>query len=231
MNVYMTEDEQVEAIKKWWGKWGNHLLTVILIILLAVTGTKWYRQYRYNIKTHASQGFEQLMQSYAKKEETGVSAQSHYLMSNYPSTIYAEGSALMLAKQAISEGKWDEAITHLTWVKDNTKTKPVKQIARLRLARVLMSQKKYQQGLSLLETVDDKTYMMLVHEIRGDIYLAQGKKTDARSQYLLAIQALPKKNVVPPELKMKLNHVTARVYHVAKETARQSLTPQSQVTN
>lgn len=227
MNVYMTEDEQVEAIKKWWAKWGNHLLTVILIILLAVTGTKWYRQYRYNVKARASQSFEQLMQSYAKKDETGITAQSHYLMSNYPSTIYAEGSALMLAKQATASGKLDDAVTHLTWVKDNAKTKAVKQMARLRLSRVFISLKKYNQALSLVDTVDDKAFMMLVHEIKGDIFLAQGEKSKAHEQYLLAIQSLPKANVVPPELKMKLNHVTARSYQVAHDIESQMMKTRS----
>lgn len=225
MNAYMTEEEQVEAIKKWWAKFGNHLLTGILIILLAVMGIKWYRQYRFNIKVQASASFEQLMQHYAKKDETGVSAQSHYLLSNYPGTVYASGSALMLAKQAILDGKYDEAITQLSWVKDHADVNAVKQIARMRLARVFMMQKKYKKALSLLDTVDDKAYLMLVHEIKGDVFYQQGDRQEAKAQYTLAIKEVPKKTVVPPELKMKLNHVKAPIFQVASAETHRAFKP------
>jgi predicted negative regulator of RcsB-dependent stress response len=215
MNSYMTEDEQVEAIKRCWTRYGNHFLTAVLLILLAVMGTKWYHQYRFNIKAQASGSFEQLMKHYALKDDTGIDAQSNYLLSNYEGTVYASGSALVLAKEAVSQGKYDVAAKHLEWVKAHSDVPALQQVARLRLARVLLMQKKYTDSLSLLTTVEDKAYMMMVHEIKGDVFLAQNNKQKAHQEYLLAVKEVPKKNVVPPELKMKLNHVTAPVSHIA----------------
>lgn len=219
MNTYMTEDEQVEAIKRWWSNYGNHVLSVVLIILLAVVGTKWYRQHRYSIKSQASTSYEQLIQQFSAGDETGVTAQSQYLVTNYPDTVYAEGSALMLARLAVYQGKPDEAIKQLQWVNTHADLPALKQVARLRLARLYSMQKKFDDAFSILNDVIDPSFLMLVHETKGDIYMAQGKRGQAREQYELAIKELPKDNVVSPELKMKLNHVTSRAYHLAKKTA------------
>jgi predicted negative regulator of RcsB-dependent stress response len=59
----------------------------------------------------------------------------------------------------------------------------VRDVARLRLARVLISQNKAGDALKLLEEPLPASFGGLVEEARGDAYAALGKTEEARSAY------------------------------------------------
>ena len=61
--------------------------------------------------------------------------------------------------------------------------KALKQIARLRAARILLAMQKNQDALDLLATVDDPTYQPLIDEVKGDIYQAMGQTEQAKQAY------------------------------------------------
>lgn len=205
MSAYLTEEEQIEQIKKYWKKYGTHVLTVILIIVLSVTGYRFYQERHDGILTKASQSFNDLMATTAKKDRVEIEAKATYIKTTYPSTIYATSSALLLAKQAVEHKRYDAAISELTWVLKNAPSDSFKQIARLRLSRIYLYQKNYDQALSILTQVDDKLLSSMIHEVKGDIFSAQGKKSDADEQYKLALADLPNPALASKQLQMKIS--------------------------
>ncbi len=208
MNVYMTEEEQVEQLKKWWNKYGNIILTLVLVIVLSVQGYRWYQGHQETLSATASSAFNGLMDSVAQNETDKATAKANFIKDNYQSTIYASSAALLLAKQAVAQKKYDVAEKEFKWIVANSQSKSFKQLAKLRLARLYLFQKQYPKALGALTEVDDNTFATLVHESKGDIYLAEGEKAKANEQYQQALAELPNPALASKELRLKLSQVS-----------------------
>ncbi len=78
-------------------------------------------------------------------------------------------------------------------------------IARVRLASVLMEQKKYDDALRVLDGNKDEAYAPLVADMRGDVMLAQGRHDEARAAYKLAVDKASPTNPVKSIAQTKLN--------------------------
>lgn len=112
-------------------------------------------------------------------------------------------ASLLLARDAVLKKNYPEAIQQLNGVISHSKNSSIKEIARIRLARILLTEQKPDEALDLLKKRDDKNYLGLVDEIRGDAYLIQHNFTAARHAYQLALQELPNAEVTRPILEMK----------------------------
>lgn len=42
MSVYMTEEEQLAAIKNWWNKYSNVITVILSLVLLVTAGFKYW---------------------------------------------------------------------------------------------------------------------------------------------------------------------------------------------
>jgi predicted negative regulator of RcsB-dependent stress response len=114
---------------------------------------------------------------------------------------------MMLAREAILKKIYPEAITQLTWVMDHSKDQSIREIARIRLARLMIAQKKPDSAIELLKNLDDKVFIGLVDEVRGDAYVAQNNVTSARNAYQLALSEIPNAEVSRPILQMKFDNL------------------------
>ncbi len=205
MNVNMTEEEQVEQLKKWWRQYGNMLMTIVLVVVLTVVGTRWYNDKQTAVITSASSAFNSLMDSVAKNEPVKIESQADYIKSNYSSTIYASSAALLLAKQQVEFKKYQAAEKQLKWVVENSNSNSFKQLAKLRLSRIYLYQRKYDDALTQLNSVDDSLFNSLISEAKGDVYFAEGKNKQANKLYIAALEQLPNQALASKELRMKLN--------------------------
>ncbi len=206
MSTYLTEEEQIEEIKKWWKNWGNFILTAIALCILAITGYHWWQQRNTRLTEAASTQYVQMISNVSNKDSSVATAHANSLISNFSNTPYASVAHLLLAKQAVDSDKLDLATKQLQTVVKTSTAPLFKQLARIRLARILNAQKHYTQAIDVLKTVDDKSFQSLIAEVLGDTYLAQGKKQQARAQYKIALDTLPKGGAMNrPLLEMKYN--------------------------
>jgi predicted negative regulator of RcsB-dependent stress response len=82
----------------------------------------------------------------------------------------------------------------------------LKQVARLRLARVMMYQDKPAEVLDLLADKSDTAFLARYSEASGDAYVALGRFDEAAEAYAVAISEDPNKATVDRTLvQMKLN--------------------------
>ena len=119
-----------------------------------------------------------------------IEAMAQQLVLNYKGTPYASIAGLMLARLAIEEDKLEQAVDPLRFVIRNSGRTVLGHVARVRLAKVLESQKKYSEALALLNG-NPGGYAMLYQEVKGDIYLLQNDLKKAREAYALATHAVP----------------------------------------
>src|SRR5205085_2349851 len=111
----------------------------------------------------------------------------------FASTSFAEQAGLLVAKAQADKAQPDNARGTLAWVAEHAAESEYQTIARLRLASVLMDQKKYDEALKALDGATAKEFEALVADRRGDILLAQGKKDEAKGAYQKAWTAMDPK--------------------------------------
>ena len=112
-----------------------------------------------------------------------------------------------MARQAVNDNQLAQAQTYLQWVIDKAESPSLREVARLRLSRVLAAQQQYAAALQVLTVTDDEAYQGLAQETRGDIFKAQGNLAQAKQAYQQALDALPKEATGRMLLTMKWQNV------------------------
>jgi predicted negative regulator of RcsB-dependent stress response len=102
-------------------------------------------------------------------------------------TQAAQASA---AKTFADKGNVEAAKAALGWVADKSSDEGYQATARLRLAGILADSKAYDEALKQLSGGFPPEFEGLVADRRGDIYNLQGKKAEARTEYLKAWRAI-----------------------------------------
>ncbi len=191
MDVYSTEQEQIALLKKWLKTYAP---PVILGIIIAIgLGFGWNRWHSAKIQSTeaASVVYVNMIGATLDHLDSEAALMANSLIEKYSNTPYAQFASLLLAKQAAENGAYDEAAKRLNWVIDKTSTSSIKQLAKIRLARVDIAKQNPQAALDLLNTIDDQAYVGMIDETRGDAYLALKQTANAKAAYEAAQNALP----------------------------------------
>jgi predicted negative regulator of RcsB-dependent stress response len=183
----LEEQEQIDAIKAWWSDYGNIVMLALIACLLTIAGFQGWRYYRAQQAEKAATLFTQLDQAERTNEPKKVRDIAAQLIENYGSTHYAGMAALSAAKASFETGELDDARRNLQWAMDKAREEEMRDVARLRLAGILLDDKKYDEALQLLSAKPVDTYAALYADLRGDVLTAQGKPAEARAAYQVAL--------------------------------------------
>ena len=128
------------------------------------------------------------------------------IVSDFQKTPYAALSAMSLAKVAVEENDLVSAKTYLQMVIDQDKQPQLKQVAQLRMVRLLLAEDNASQALTLLKGVKTGGFAFAVNELEGDIHVALGNRDEARAAYQRAMDAI-EPGMDTGQLQMKLDDV------------------------
>jgi predicted negative regulator of RcsB-dependent stress response len=189
---YRTEEEQVEALGRWWKENGRSMVAAVVVALGGVFGWQAWQANELRQQEQASDLYQALLQAIGTQDETpgsqGATAPAEQLKSEFGSTTYAQFAALQLAALAVNEGKLPDAEAQLRWVLGKAeKGSDIAQVAQLRLARVLAASGATDQALAILAEAEPGAYGASYAAAKGDILLAAGRNDEARDAYSLAV--------------------------------------------
>lgn len=201
MEQYETEEQQIEAIKRFWKENGVALVVGALLGLGGLLGWRYYNDSQIAAKEQASFAYEKASEELVKGE-SGFS-QAKTFIDTHSDTGYAMLMALELAQQAIERKDLSEAAKQLEFVAVNADLSAVQAVAQLRLARVQIEQGELDLALSSADKVTDQAFKGQSEEIKGDVYLAQQLFDKARAAYSAALESNQRDQV----LKMKLDNL------------------------
>ena len=187
MSEYLTDEEKVEAIKAWWKENGKSVIAGVILGVGGLLGWRGWVDYREGRLLAASEVYSQMQTQVQQGRADEAKRLADELRDDYARTPYAGLAALQLAEQTGSAGQLEPAAEQLAWAMDNARQVELRELARIRLARVRVAQGKPEEALSLLAVELPTAYDGLVAEIRGDAYRAQGKVEQAREAYDRAI--------------------------------------------
>jgi predicted negative regulator of RcsB-dependent stress response len=191
MADYLTDEEQVERIKKWWADNGSSVIAGLIIGFGALGGWRFWVDYREGVAAEASAHFSDMVGALENGQHDAVIERANVLLDNYGSTAYAELARLSLAKALVEGGKFEQAEQQLKMLVDTTTETSLEMIARTRLAAVMLQQQKLDAALKVLDVRYPEQFMAAFEETRGDILAAQGNREQAGEAYRKAQLAQP----------------------------------------
>ncbi|EDZ98562.1 conserved hypothetical protein [Burkholderia sp. H160] len=197
---YHDEQESIESLKAWWKQWGNATTWIVLVALLAGASWNGWNFWQRRQATQAAVLYDQVQQAVAAGDKAQIARVAADMEDKFGRTAYAQMTALGVAKALYAAGDEAGAKAQLQWTIDHAKDDEFKQIAKLRMASLLLDDKAYDQGLALLAEPQSDAFKGVVADRRGDLLAAQGKRDDARAAYKLALDSLSKSDTSARQL-------------------------------
>ena len=189
MDYYVSDDEQIEALKKWWqANWGA-ITAGILIGLGMVFGWQYWISYRASQAEQASVHYHALLQAAEQQDLAKALEQGQILRADYGNSAYTVLAALELARLAVAAVDNTIAIQQLEWVIKHARQDEIKDIARLRLVRILLAEKRYDEAEARLDEVKNTGFTAEQEELKGDLYVTRNDPDKARRAYQAALAA------------------------------------------
>lgn len=198
------EQERLAELKAWWEDNRLYVFGAVAAAAIAFGGWKGWQHWQLRQDEEAAALFLPVAEAQRTGDPKKIAEAAQKVVAGQPGSFYASQSALIAAKAAFESGNLEEARKQLEWTM--SKGSDVHRgVARMRLAAVLLEQKKYDEALKALDGNQDPGFVALAADLRGDVMLAQGRLDEARAAYRLAIEKADERNPVKGIAQTKLN--------------------------
>lgn len=185
---YLTDDEQLEHVKRLFAEYGPWTIGAVIIGLGLAFG---YRYYLNRLNEHAleaSAQFADMSSAVQRNDDAKARQLADGLIKAHPSSPYADQAQLVLARLAVDQGQDAAAVGPLEAVIQHSPDAELKHIARLRLARIQIDQGKPDEALKTLSDPPG-SFAARYDEVRGDAYYAKKDLAKAAEAYKSALGA------------------------------------------
>jgi predicted negative regulator of RcsB-dependent stress response len=184
MAVYdLEEQEQLSALKAWWGKYGNAISTVATVLAVAVLGWTGWQRYQGSQSESATVLYAEAFRAAQANDIAKLQQTANQLTKDFPGSLQASLGTLLSAKADIEKNDAKAARVKLEWVTEHGSDALIKDVARLRLAAVLIDDKAYDDALRQANAGTTTEYAARFAEMRGDVLVEQGKIEEAKAAY------------------------------------------------
>ena len=198
------EQERIAELKAWWEDNRWFVLGAVVALVVGLAGWRGWQSWSERQAEDAAAMYTPVAEAANGKDLKRITDAAMALRNKHSGSFYASQAALVAAKAAFDARDYDEARNQLQWVMDKG-VEEHRGIARLRLAAVLLEQKKFDEALKVLDGNKDDAFAALVADLRGDVMLAQGRHDEARAAYKLAMEKAQPRNPVRTIAETKLN--------------------------
>ena len=217
MDDYLSEKEQLEHIREWWREYGWYLAGGVVLGAAILFGMRQLDSYEQNRAESAAAIYQELRLSIGDDADATTLTLLEQLREEYPDSPYTDQAGMLVVIMHLQNQSTRQAIEALRYTLDTTADEQLAMIARMRLARLLVSADRHDEAFTLLDGVDPGSFAARFSEIRGDIYYARGDTENARSAYLQALNGEQSDLVDRNLIQMKLDDLAAPVATVADE--------------
>jgi len=186
----LEEQEQISELKAWWTQYGKFVTAIAVAAALASVGWQGFQYYKNKQAGDAGALYFAVQQAAQQGDAQKAREAAGQIIGKFPGTAYAEMAALISAGVQVSAGDTKNARAHLEWLLDKGSDDAVKDIARLRLATLLLDEGAHEEALARLATSPAPALKARFEDLRGDVLAAGGKVAEARSAYQGALDAL-----------------------------------------
>jgi len=208
---YLSEKEQLEAIREWWREYGWYLAGGVILGVAILVGMRQWDSYGQNQAETAASLYQELRLAISDDADAEALTLLEQLREEYPDSPYTDQAGMLSVIMYLQNQSTRQAIETLRYTLDNTSDENLAMIAQLRLARLLVSADRLDEAATLLDSVEPDSFEARFSEIRGDIFYAQGDTENARTAYLQALNGEQSDLVDRNLIQMKLDDLATPI--------------------
>ncbi len=186
---YLTDDEQLEAVKRAFTEYAPWILGGVVLGVGGWYGLQHYKSHQNEVAFRAADQFSQMTAALQMNDPKKSLQIADGLIKDFPNSPYADQAQLTVARIDVESGKSADAVAPLTQVMNHSKDSELQQIARLRLARVLIDQGKPDDAIKLLAAGTPGSFAGRYHEVHGDALYSKKDIPGAIAEYNAALGA------------------------------------------
>lgn len=191
MAVYdLEEQEQLDELKTWWKQYGNLVTAVSVVLAVAVVGWQAWNWWQREQSAQAAAVYAIVERAAGEHDAKRAREATGELIDKFSGTAYAGMAVLVSARLQVEAGDMKTAKLQLGWAVDNLRDEEMRDLARLRLAAVLLEEKAYDEAQKQLARDPAGPFAPRYAELQGDILAAQGKPEEAKAAYQKAVTRL-----------------------------------------
>lgn len=191
MAVYdLEEQEQISQIKAWWEQYGKYVTALAVTAAVASVGWQGFQWYQNKQANEAGGLYFAVQRAVEDGDAARAREATGQIIERHGKSAYAEMAALMSASAQFAAGDFRNARAHLEWLRTTTQDPVLRDIARLRLATVMLAEGAHAEALAQIEAAPAPSLAARFADLRGDILAEQGQVDQAATAYRAAIEAL-----------------------------------------
>jgi predicted negative regulator of RcsB-dependent stress response len=190
----LDEQEQLANLKHFWDRFGKIITIVVLVVASIYAGWTVWTMWQNNQAQKSALLFDELSRAVMAGDVAKADRVFADMKDKFGSTSYTAEAALLDARMNYEKGNVIATKAALQWLVSSDAEIAYKDLARLRLAGVLIEAKNYDDAIKLLTTEISPSFAALAADRLGDAYMLQNKTKEAKAQYLKAYAGLDAAN-------------------------------------
>ncbi len=174
-------------MRAWWSENGRYVIAGVVLAAGLLVGISQYRSSKLEAQIEASALYESLAEHVEDGDLDDAEAVADDLATNYANTTYVAQSKLAMARLYMDKNRDQDAADVLNEMLALSRDDELKNIGRVRLARILLYQDRAQAVVDLLSNQNIPAFAPIYDEILGDAYTLLGRVEDAGDAYRSAL--------------------------------------------
>jgi len=201
----LEEQEQLDQLKHFWARYGMAITWALIVVLGAFAAWNGYQLWERRQSAQAAALYDEVERAANTGDTALLQRAAADIRDKFGRTTFASQAALLEARVMDDKAKPDEAIAALRWLAGSGADDGYMAVGKLRLAALLVETKKQDEALTALSGSVPASFEPLVADRRGDIYMSQGKRAEARTEYTRAHGLLEAGSELRQLIEIKLN--------------------------
>ena len=201
----LEEQEKIDGLKSWWEVYGTLAIIIVATFIAGIFGTQAWKYYQKQQTNQAAELFVSLQEVEVGRDSKKIGDAARLLMDGFPSSGFTSRAALISARASLDANDVQNAGNQLRWLLVNSKEAELKDVARLRLAGLMLDEKKYDEALKLLENKHSEFFAGLYGDLKGDVFVAKRNISEARVAYKMAMDKIARNGTHYKIIQMKLD--------------------------
>ncbi|CBG89201.1 YfgM family protein [Citrobacter rodentium] len=205
MEMYENENDQVEAIKRFFAENGKALAVGVILGVGALIGWRYWTSHQTESARSASLSYQNVVSSLNAGKAENLTTAEKFAAEN--KNTYGALASMELAQQFVERSQLDKAVAQLQQGLAATSDENLKAVISLRLARVQVQLKQADTALKTLDTIKGEGWAAIVADLRGEALLSKGDKQGARSAWEAGVNSKASP-ALSEMLQMKINNLS-----------------------
>ncbi|MDE0679682.1 MAG: tetratricopeptide repeat protein [Gammaproteobacteria bacterium] len=208
MDDFLTDQQQAARVRGWVREYAP---SAILAVAIGIGGYFGYTQWQVRQDRQAAEAselYEDFRAAIESDDRDSAGTLLESLVADYEGSGYADHARLLMAKEYVDTTQPSRAEQELQAVIETTSNGDLRQLARLRLARVYLYMDRPEDGLETLDAdVYSPAWRQLTEDMRGDLHQALGQTEAAHAAYQAALEHSGQ--IDAAWIRLKLDHLAA----------------------